>query len=525
MRWSSFCIAFASLIPYALVPTYGFSQSSHLEVRQRTDQNGSILHDYPGQTPLPSLDEIIRLNATNGTFLPLDEIQGDILIGMKKPLQLFFFYHINDPKKFKQVLAKLIYPHITTTSQLICGPGCPQPKALLNVAWTSSGLQTLSVFDNLLDTFFNMGQVADSWGLGDQGTSTWHSGLASNKTHGVFLIASKDWSPIYALLNQILTWLGTSITEIHRLEGAHRTGIWEGHEHFGYLDGISQPAVAGFATSVFPGQSLIFPGTILANEIGDPLLGARPGWTKWGSFLAFRQLQQFVPEFDRYLLESAPSISGFTQQQSADLLGARMIGRWKSGTPTDLHPLVDNPSVGPDPMQNNDFDFNHPFPFDLNSDQTRCPFSAHIRKTRPRADEGNANLANQIMRSGIPYGPDVTDAEVHDNKTRYERGLAFVSYQSDISLGYRFQQVRWANDVNFVGGKSDPTPGHDPIFGQNNGGPRFTSGLNVANPAQDFIFTNPTGSQPWNFLEFVVSRGGEYFFSPSMSAILNPVAA
>ncbi len=112
-----------------------------------------------------------------------------------------------------------------------------------------------------------------------------------------------------------------------------------------------------------------------------------------------------------------------TVQERADLLGARMIGRWKSvryllraygtvtyldtyGTPTDLAPDFDIPSIGPDFNLNNDFDFDHPAPFNLAADQSFCPFSAHIRKIRPRADQGNSNFANQIMRAGIPYGDD-----------------------------------------------------------------------------------------------------------------------
>jgi len=65
---------------------------------------------------------------------------------------------------------------------------------------------------------------------------------------------------------------------------------------------------------------------------------------------------------------------------------------------------------------------------------------------------------------------------------------------------------------SFVGGKSDPTPGFDPIIGQNNGGGRFSSGLDPSNPGLDL-----------NLIDFVVSRGGEYFFTPSIPAILNPI--
>ena len=56
-------------------------------------------------------------------------------------------------------------------------------------------------------------------------------------------------------------------------------------------------------------------------------------------------------------------------------------------------------------MQNNNFDFSQPG-FSLVDDQSHCPFSAHIRKTRPRADDSNSNIINQIIRAGIPYGPE-----------------------------------------------------------------------------------------------------------------------
>lgn len=52
-------------------------------------------------------------------------------------------------------------------------------------------------------------------------------------------------------------------------------------------------------------------------------------------------------------------------------------------------------------QRNNNFDFTHAN-FSITTDQTHCPFSAHIRKTRPRADL--VAPANSIIRSGIPYG-------------------------------------------------------------------------------------------------------------------------
>jgi hypothetical protein len=52
---------------------------------------------------------------------------------------------------------------------------------------------------------------------------------------------------------------------------------------FGFLDGISNPAVTGFATKVLPGQSLVPAGIILAGRTGDT--GIRPSWALDGSFL------------------------------------------------------------------------------------------------------------------------------------------------------------------------------------------------------------------------------------------------
>jgi deferrochelatase/peroxidase EfeB len=99
---------------------------------------------------------------------------------------------------------------------------------------------------------------------------------------------------------------------------------------FGFLDGVSQPAVAGFNVNPVPGQQLISPGVILVGEPGDTLISARPSWAKDGSFLVFRQLKQLVPEWDWWLKKVAPPISGLTQDESAELLGARIMGRWKS---------------------------------------------------------------------------------------------------------------------------------------------------------------------------------------------------
>lgn len=96
---------------------------------------------------------------------------------------------------------------------------------------------------------------------------------------------------------------------------------------FGYLDGVSQPAVKGVDKVTDNGQETIHPGIILIGREGDsPDAGTtRPARSLDGSFLAFRYLSQLVPEFDAFKKSKA------TPKMSQELFGARLMGRWKSG--------------------------------------------------------------------------------------------------------------------------------------------------------------------------------------------------
>jgi hypothetical protein len=66
-------------------------------------------------------------------------------------------------------------------------------------------------------------------------------------------------------------------------------------------------------------------------------------------------MHNIAPEFDKFVADQAAA-NGI----SADLLGARIVGRWKSGAPVDLSPTLDDPVLAADPKRNNNFDFSHP---------------------------------------------------------------------------------------------------------------------------------------------------------------------
>ncbi|KAI0086049.1 peroxidase [Irpex rosettiformis] len=463
---------------------------------------------FPGQGPLPTVAQVQSSSAGNDT-LPLVNIQGDILVGMKKQKELFVFFHINNATAFKSVLKTYAATNITSISTLLSAPSA-QPLAFVNLAFSQAGMTALGVTDDIGDSVFTAGQFSDASALGDD-TSNWESAFQGTNIDGVFLIGSDEDTITAQYQADLETKLGDAWTVVYNLTSSVRPDDEAGHEHFGYLDGISNPTITGFGDAL-PGQSVVDPGIILANRTGDPV-SSRPSWALDGSFLVFRKLKQLVPEFNKWTLDNAiqNSAGNLTTEEGATLLGARMFGRWKSGAPIDLSPDADNSTLGTDPELNNNFNYIHTGS-DLTTDESRCPFSAHVRKTNPRDLEAQGLLTdlNHAIRAGTPYGPEVTDAESSSNTTQTDRGLAFVEYQSVISNGFRTQQLIWANNANFPFNKSESI-GLDPVIGQ---GTRITYGLSETNYSESYSVT-----------QFVVSNGGEYFFSPSITALVETFAA
>jgi len=383
----------------------------------------------------------------------------------------------------------------------------------------------LSINDDIGDAAFKAGQFADAANLADN-VDNWDHEFKTG-VHGVIFVTGSSHTLIDAKLAQIKTIFGVgtpgaTITEAKTLAGHTRPGAESGHEHFGLADGISQPAVQGIPTLPQRGQETINQGVILVGREGDdgvvlpgqaPAGVTRPSWALDGSFFVFRHLKQLVPEFNNFLETNAlpvptPILPG--DPTGAELLGARLVGRWKSGAPVDSTPIRDDPDLTTDSQID-------AFRFDPTS-QTRCPFAAHVRKTNPRADLDafGGTEVHRILRRAMQFGPEVTPAEAAANQSStdpaFERGLLFVCYQSNIPNGFQFLQHSWANAPNFPPGKDKltppvPTPGIDAIIGQAS--------------TRDLVGTDPNAQTKDLSLptEWVISKGGEYFFSPSISAL------
>ncbi|KAG6868854.1 hypothetical protein C0993_008983 [Termitomyces sp. T159_Od127] len=487
------------------------------------------------------------------TALDLNNIQGDILTGIPKKTQTYFFFAITDVKLFRSQLAHLV-PLIKTTSQALDdrkkiddhkkkGNKTLIKMVGVNIAFSHKGFKKLEIDDTTLrDERFREGQKQGAKDLLDKGTESgsdfvpnWEPEFLQD-IHAVILISGDSHETVGKKFDEVKSSFGispahqqnlASIKEVTTIRGDVRPGKESGREHFGFLDGISNPSVIGFDNNPIPGTRPVRAGVVVTGHEGDPNLSPRPTWTMDGSYLTFRYLFQQVPEFNKFLADNPIPLPGLTPKEGSELLGARLMGRWKSGAPIDLSPFQDDPELAKDPKRVNNFRYQAEGTF-----QKMCPFAAHIRKTNPRADLEdffgiNAIENNRIVRRGVQFGPELTKDEIVSNKTAHARGLLFVCYSSSIENGFAFIQRSkqcsfetlinsevagnqvWANSANFPP-NAGVDAGLDPIIGQ---GKRTMVGTDPNNPDKEL-------SLP----DFVIPRGGEYFFSPSIKSLKEALA-
>lgn len=284
-------------------------------------------------------------------------------------------------------------------------------------------------------------------------------------------------------------------------------------EHFGYVDGRSQPLFLEEqieAEKRVGGISTWDPSAPLSLALVRDPLGK--GDTSFGSFLVFRKLEQNVRGWNRAVKALAAEL-GVEQE----LAGAMAMGRFKDGTP-----VVEQGTSGRTDVHNN---------FDFAGDKLgrRCPFQAHIRKANPRGEavgEGDLTLeaerGHRIVRRGIPYGGELTTARNPDDQPERGVGLLFFCYQGDIWEQFEFIQRRWCNNPYFLEPQKSKAPGYDatgldPVIGQ-----AHPTSPNPAKPAANWPkgWDNEPAKAATQLANFVTMKGGEYFFSPSMSFLL-----
>ncbi|QKX64626.1 uncharacterized protein TRUGW13939_11801 [Talaromyces rugulosus] len=449
--------------------------------------------------------------------VPKDNIQGDVWPGLPKKYETFYFFDIRNDKgqekKYEVFKGRLkdFIPKITTAQQALVarnkikdhngkvteleGDQGHLPEAHSNISFAQRGLIKLGKL-GIKEISFVQGMYTDLTAESRDEPSDYKQPYTS--TDGVFLVAGSSKEIVEAKVKEIVALFGDSITKQFIECGQARPGEYEGKEHFGFRDLISQPLIEGLDNPPTGEKEpkLVLPGKIFVDREGRSAPQDGAPWAKDSSFMVFRKLRQNVLEFDKFCEGKKDEY-----HMSADALAARMFGRWKSGCPVDLSPDKDDKSLA----DSNNFDY-RPI-----NNQEKCPFTAHIRKTRPRGDKKDDG--SPILRRGIPYGEEVKDDERLKQETLHNRGLLFVCYQGSIVNSFLNIQKRWCNMRTFPPGKYSATnneePGLDPIIGQR--GPNIVFDMSIVDGNKQTV---RLPLETW-----VLNQGGEYFLTPSISAL------
>ncbi len=491
------------------------------------------------------------------------QIQGNIVGGFNKDFQDFLFLRFKSAANGRAWIAEISGTDAAgglanSSSALVLkynnefkalrsqghDPEALTPTAWNNLALTFQGLKALGMSDDALKSFpddFRQGMAARKDKIGDLGPSDpsrWLAPFADpSKVHAVLIVAADTAELLAGRVVAVKTQAFNAGVEVigAPVQGRAREGAERGHEHFGFKDGVSQPGLRGVdlpddpvgnPDQGHPGQDLLWPGEFVLgyptqipkakpgfdgpNPNPGPISTSGPSWTVNGSYLVFRRLDQDVPSFNLQIEALADRLG-----MAPDLVGAKLVGRYKSGCPLEtrtfegpsfqlpLDPGVATPALADSDTLNLNFEFGR------DPDGDTVPLASHIRKAYPRdedtgqgADSESATQTHRLLRRGIAFGASI--GEPSGGGKDDKRGLLFLCYQKSISDQFEFVQHSWVNDSNFPFAPKDrPTPGQDPIIAQS--------------PEGSFQLGKKGGSVAVKHC--VTTSGGEYFFQPSIGAL------
>jgi Dyp-type peroxidase family len=430
--------------------------------------------------------------------LELDDIQSGALFERPSPyVGRYLMLRIGDRADGRELVRRL---HRLASSSRTSDLG---DDTSLTVGFSYRGLEALGVPQQSLDSFapeFREGMAARAPVLGDVGESDpehWEPPLGGSDVH----VAIAALSPDAARLEEAAEQARRAHTELPGLQVVWRQDCYQlatGRTSFGFKDGIGQPAVEGSGRpSTSPREQPLKAGEIIMgypDETGElPPMPTPEVLGRNGTYVVFRKLHTKVAAYRRYLRDRAAT------REEEQLLGAKMVGRWQSGAPLALAPDRDDPGLGADPRRNNDFLFaDDPRGF-------KCPVGSHARRANPRDamdQDGSVDVRlHRMIRRGTSYGPMLPEGSLDDDGV--DRGIIFVFAGAHLKRQFEFVKTQWLNDGIFIGAPREK----DPLVGPNDG----TSGFTIPQ--------RPIRRRLQDLPPFVVTRGGEYFFAPGLTAM------
>ena len=460
--------------------------------------------------------------------LELSEIQGFLVREYKEmPVSKYFLLQVTQGEKAKKFLKNI--------SKKISSVTDKKRESLLNIGFTSQGLAALGLQPNNLQSFireFREGMVRPHrqrllGDYDDNDPQNWQWGGPQNEeVHILLLVFEESEEKMQEHMGQLSGEFDQSgLKCVHVLDGETFPGD---REHFGFRDGISQPAIIGSGVSglkldsIQPGEFVlgykneysVYPDTPLLEENqGDfPMLPNDPEGSgkkdigRNGTYFVLRQLQENVNGFWSFLNEKSKNEDGSLNPEASTRLAAKMMGRWPGGSPLVKYPDKD-PGIS---SEDNDFVYTQTDRLGL-----KCPFGAHTRRTNPRDNfeetgpEESLHLTkkHRIMRRVRSYGERYTGSATEHTPSA-EMGVLFGCFNADISRQFEFIQYTWANYPKFKQLYADP----DPFIGVRSHPEPGT--------LQQFTIPEETHNTYIAGLQsFVTVKGGAYFFFPSVTVV------
>jgi deferrochelatase/peroxidase EfeB len=249
--------------------------------------------------------------------------------------------------------------------------------------------------------------------------------------------------------------------------------------------------------------------------------------------MVYRKLHENVGSFNSYM-----ETEGAKFPEGKEALAAKFAGRWRNGAPLVTFPTEEsaNRFIGElaplqvkvwsgtaTPQEKARFETLSlqlvAYDYDDDIGGSKCPFGAHIRRSNPRsalqfgtkgAFDSPSALSNRrrILRRGLPYGR-VEDPATDDG----DHGVIMMIINADLSRQFEFFQQQWFNFGNDFRRAND----QDPLLGNHgiNENCRGSGRMVIEGDAD----TNKPPYFCGHMPTLVETRGGDYFFVPSMTCL------
>ena len=454
---------------------------------------------------------------------------------------LYSFTNPNVPTPDTKTFFKTLYPQVQSAEDW--GPN--KPKMMLNIGLTCNGIQALNVFkDPTSITNFPSEFQTGPWppdsdsqqSLGDVGDSPsdpslwWFKNFKNEDLHcvvHVYGLTQPDLDQLVSVVANAAKTCGLrelfALKDKSRLTQTHPELLPPDAIHFGYRDGISEPALdwnqgAGNETQEDLNNFLI--GYDLDNSVIQPGPSFGPSdeassFASDGCYNGFRILYQDVAAFNTLLAQQAPQVAaiiGGTEEEAQEWIAAKLCGRWRNGSPLMLSPDKPDPCTQ-DAELFGYVELDDPNPNKDVESGFKCPFSAHTRVANPR-DQDFINpqelppFPPRIARRGMPYGPPLNSTK----DDGVDRGLIGIFLCG--SLAGQFEKIYgWMNSNDFSSVfPVNATPQDALLANRNTQAGQVVTSFTIPMPDnQDSII--------FNLPDFLVTRGTAYCLLPSLTSL------